>query len=68
MKNVYIGKPTGKGAEVAICKVLYSDIRSGNAIVFNRAVGKFDTVTFSEKVTLPQNVRKLAEDTEYQFK
>lgn len=68
MKNIYIGKPTGKGTEVAICKVIYSDIRTGNAIVFNRSTGKYDTVTFNERIRLNENIRKLAEDTEYQFK
>lgn len=68
MTNIYIGKPTGKGTEVAICKVLYTDIMTGNAIVFNRSTGKYDTVTYNEKVMLNQNLRKLAEDTEYQYK
>ena len=66
-KNVYIGKATGNGTETAICKVLYSDIRSGAAVVFNRATGKYDTVKCDERISLSANIRKLAEDTEHQF-
>lgn len=65
MKNVYIGKETTNG--LAICKVLDTDIATGNATVYNRATKKIEILLFAEKRTLPANIRKLAEDTEEFF-
>lgn len=61
MKSVYIGKEV-KGT-LEICKVLDSDIATGDAKVFNRKTRKVEVLKFREKVTLPLNIRKLAEDT-----
>lgn len=60
-KSVYVGKMVN--ATIQICKVLDSDISTGNAIVFNRATEKVETLKYSEKHTLFENIRKLAEDT-----
>ena len=68
MENIYIGKKIEGSTETAICKVLYSDIRTGNAVVFNRHTMKYDTVKYNERVFLNKNIRQLAENTEYQFK
>lgn len=62
MKLVYVGKKMVNGT-IQICKVLNSDISTGNAVVFNRATKKVETLKYSEKHTLDKNVRKLAEDT-----
>lgn len=61
MKPVYVGKMVN--GTIQICKVLDSDISTGNATVFNRATKKVETMKYSEKHTLWKNVRKLAEDT-----
>lgn len=61
MKSVYIGKEINGTLE--ICKVLDSDIATGDAKVFNRKTRKVEVLKFREKVTLPLNIRKLAEDT-----
>jgi len=61
MKSVYVGKMVN--GTIQICKVLDSDISTGNSVVFNRATKKVETLKYSEKHTLFQNVRKLAEDT-----
>lgn len=61
MKPVYVGKVTS--GTIEICKVLDSDISTGNAIVFNRATKKIEVLKYSEKHTLLKNIRKLAEDT-----
>ncbi len=66
MKNVYIGK-LFKDNTIAICKVIDSDIATGNAIVFNRGTNKIEIVTSAEKHTLWSNIRKLAEDTENEY-
>lgn len=42
---VYIGKADSNTPEATnICKVLYIDIRSGAAVVFNRATKKYETI------------------------
>lgn len=61
MKSVYVGK-FNKGA-IEICKVIDSDIATGNALVFNRKSKDFEDISIKERVTLQQNIRKLAEDT-----
>lgn len=67
MKNVYIGRTSTKGNGLAICKVIDSDIATGNAIVYNRETDQIETVTFAEKHTLYENIKKLAEDTENEY-
>lgn len=67
MKNVYIGKTSTKGSGLAICKVIDSDIATGNAIVYNRETNQIETITLAEKHTLYQNIKKLAEDTENEY-
>lgn len=62
-KPIYVGKKSITGNGLAICKVLDSDIATGNAIVFNRETQKVETLKYSEKHTLYQNIKKLAEDT-----
>lgn len=61
MKAVYVGKMVN--GTIQICKVLDSDIATGSSTVFNRATGKVETLKYSEKHKLFENVRKLAEDT-----
>lgn len=61
MKSVYVGK-LNKGA-IEICKVIDSDIATGNALVFNRKSKDFEEISIKERVTLHPNIRKLAEDT-----
>lgn len=61
MKSVYVGKMVN--GTIQICKVLDSDISTGSSIVFNRETKKIEPLKYSEKHTLLQNVRKLAEDT-----
>lgn len=61
LKAVYVGKMVN--GTIQICKVLDSDISTGDAVVFNRATKKVETIKYAEKHTLLQNVRKLAEDT-----
>lgn len=61
MKSVYVGKMVN--GTIQICKVLDSDISTGSSTVFNRATKRVETLKYSEKHTLLQNVRKLAEDT-----
>lgn len=39
-KPIYVGKKSITGNGLAICKVLDSDIATGNAIVFNRETKK----------------------------
>lgn len=67
MKNVYIGKASISGNGLAICRVIDSDIATGDATVYNRETGKIETVRFTEKHTLLKNIRKLAEDTENEY-
>lgn len=67
MKNVYIGKKSVTGKGLAICKVIDSDIATGNALVYNRETDHFEIITLSEKHTLYSNIKKLAEDTESEF-
>lgn len=67
MKNVYIGKKSVTGKGLAICKVIDSDIATGNALIYNRETDCFETIMFSEKRTLYKNIKKLAEDTESKF-
>ena len=44
MKNVYIGKKSITGKGLAICRVIDSDIATGDTIVYNRETGKiFDS-------------------------
>lgn len=64
MKNVYIGKTSKTGNGLAICMVIDSDIATGNAIVYNRETDTIETIKLTEKHTLWENVKKLAEDTE----
>lgn len=61
LKAVYVGKMVN--GIIQICKVLDSDIATGSSTVFNRATKKVETLKYSEKHTLYQNIRKLAEDT-----
>lgn len=61
MKSVYVGKTVN--GTIQICKVLESDIATGDAIVFNRATKKVETLKWAQKHTLYTNIRKLAEDT-----
>lgn len=63
MKPVYIGR-TNRNNVTEICRVIDSDIATGNAIVFNRNTKKFEVLTINEIHRLPINVRKLAEDTQ----
>ena len=67
MKNVYIGKTSITGKGLAICKVIDSDIATGNAIVYNRETDTIETITLAEKHTLQINIKKLAEDTESEY-
>lgn len=67
MKNVYIGKESINGNGLAICRVIDSDIATGDATVYNRETDKIETVKFSEKRTLWKNIRKLSEDTESEY-
>ena len=67
MKNVYIGKASITGKGLAICKVIDSDIATGNAIVYNRETDSIETITLAEKHTLQINIKKLAEDTENKY-
>lgn len=67
MKNVYIGKTSITGKGLAICKVIDSDIATGNAIVYNRETDSIETITLAEKHTLYTNIKKLAEDTENEY-
>lgn len=62
MKSVYVGK-LSKGNVVEICKVIDSDIETGDAIVFNRKSKEFEEITIWDRVMLNPNIRKLAEDT-----
>lgn len=64
MKNVYIGKENGNGQELDICMVIDSDIATGDAKVFNRRTQKIEIVKYSDKRTLYENIKKLAQDTE----
>lgn len=61
MKSVYVGK-CNKG-RTEICKVLDCDIATGDAKVYNRSTKKIEVLKYGEKVILPLNVRKLAEET-----
>lgn len=61
MKAVYVGKMVN--GVIQICKVIDSDIATGDAIVFNRVTKKVETLKYAEKHTLLQNIKKLAEDT-----
>ena len=63
MKSVYVGKKVNGTTEIEICKVIDSDIASGNALVFNRKTKNFEEITLNERVILHPNIRKLAEDT-----
>ena len=47
MKSVYIGKESKNGLD--ICKVLDSDIATGNSTVYNRATGKVEVLKWAEK-------------------
>lgn len=67
MKNVYIGKTSITGKGLAICKVIDSDIATGNAMVYNRETDSIETITLAEKHTLQINIKKLAEDTENEY-
>lgn len=67
MKNTYIGKESINGNGLAICRVIDSDIATGDATVYNRETDKIEIVKFSEKQTLWKNIRKLAEDTESEY-
>ncbi len=60
---IYIGKDSNNGG-LAICKVLDTDIATGDAIVFNRETREVETVSYKEKRTLLENLRKLAVDTQ----
>lgn len=63
---VYIGKADSNNSEaINICKVLYTDIRSGAAIVFNRETKKYETIRCTEARHLDKNLRKLAENTQH---
>lgn len=63
---VYVGKADSNNSEATnICKVLYTDIRTGAAIVFNRETKKYETVWQTEARHLDKNLKKLAEDTQH---
>lgn len=68
MKNVYIGKTSITGKGIAICMVIDSDIATGNAIIYNRETDQIETITLAEKHTLWENIKRLAEDTEAEYK
>ena len=59
---IYIGKDSGKG--VAICKVLDTDMATGNITVFNRETKRVEIVPYKEKRTLYENIHKLAVNTQ----
>lgn len=67
MKNVYIGKTSITGNGLAICMVIDTDIATGNAIIYNRETDQIETITLSEKQTLWDNIKRLAEDTESEY-
>lgn len=67
MKNVYIGKTSTTGKGLAICIVIDSDIATGDAIIYNRETDTIETITVSEKYTLWENIKRLAEDTESEY-
>lgn len=67
MKNVYIGKTSKMGNGLAICLVIDSDIATGNAIIYNRETDQIETITLSEKHTLYEGIKRLAEDTESEY-
>lgn len=68
MKNVYIGKKSVKSeTATAICKVIDTDIATGDAIVYNRETNTIEILHFSEKIALDSNLKKLAEDTEKEY-
>ena len=67
MINVYIGKQSTKGSGQAICKVLDSDKSTGDVIVYNRETNKIETLRLEEKQKLPENIEKLASDTENEY-
>lgn len=66
MKNTYIGVKGNNGA-VCICRVLSSDIATGDAVVYNRSTNRREIVKWSDHIYLDPNVRKLAQDTEGEF-
>ena len=68
MKNVYIGKTSTTGKSIAICMVIDTDIATGNAIIYNRETDTIETITLAEKHTLWENIKRLAEDTEVEYK
>lgn len=67
MKNIYIGKTSITGNDLAICMVIDSDIATGNAIIYNRETDQIETITLVEKHTLWHNIKRLAEDTELEY-
>lgn len=68
MKNVYIGKKSVKSeTATAICKVIDTDITTGDAIVYNRETNAIEILHFNEKIALDSNLKKLAEDTEKEY-
>lgn len=67
MKNVFIGRTSKTGNGLAICMVIDSDIATGNAIIYNRETDQIETITLSEKQTLWQSIKRLAEDTESEY-
>lgn len=67
MKNVYIGRTLKTGKGLAICMVIDSDIATGEAIIYNRETDQIETITLSEKQTLWENIKRLAEDTESEY-
>lgn len=64
--SVYIGKRR-TGSKSDVCRVIESDIATGNATVYNRATNRVEILTIPEKCTLWENLRKLAEDTESEY-
>lgn len=68
MKNIYIGKTSVKNeTATAICKVIDTDIATGDAIVYNRETNAIEILHFNEKIALNSNFKKLAEDTENEY-
>lgn len=60
---MFVGRKSIEGDGIAICDVIGGNISTGDAIVFNRETGSIETLPLEEKLVLPENVRKLAEET-----
>lgn len=65
MKNVYIGKPYKNGS--IICRVIDSDIATGDALVFNRQTKVVEIIPYRCMSYLDSNIKALANDMESEF-